>query len=628
MRSSQHPNQSFGAYGVILLVFIFCIMMIIHQTANASHMLGAELTYEHVSGQKYLVKYTLYRDCNGISAPANMNLKVSSESRSFASFHSLELDVTSGQEINNFCPSVQSTCQGGNFTGIQSWKYSCETEIPFSSGDWIFSVTDCCRNSGITTISNPSSANIYVEAFLNNTLGPNSLGEFTTNAETQLIVGQQQTFHAGVHETDGDELVYRLSTPKTSSDQLVNFVYPYHQNKPLGSEMRINSETGEISITPAHLLTGIFSVEILEYRNGIHIGTISRDMQVSVIASANEAPALTGINGTSENTITACKGSDLSFDIYSNDANSDQQLNLSWKTNIADANISIGSGLQPATHFFLGAENLKPGTYTLSIQISDNACPFIAVRDYNYTIVVSDLAFELKSTNVTCPGHNDGAIESLVSGGTQPYSFNWSDLNVNSASRRNLEAGNYSVIITDAKGCSANKAVSIETNFNAPIVALNGSLSGCIGRPLLLEAGIDAYSYFWSDNSSNNSMEVTSSGTYSVEVTNENGCSSTGTVNVIFQVCSGMDEKYISQNAVNVYPNPVKDIVNIQFDNFSDGSVTFAITDIRGQVIERYQKTEAIAAEQTINLAHLNAGVYILLIQTTTELHSVKFCKL
>lgn len=628
MRSSQHSNQSSGVYGIILLIFIVCIMMMIHQTANASHMLGAEMSYKHVDGQKYQVQYTLYRDCSGISAPSNLNLKISTDYCNYISFHSLELMANSGFELNGICPSMKSNCQGGNFTGVQVWKYSAEINLPFACSDWIFSVTDCCRNEAISNIDDPSSSAIYMEAFLDNTQGKNSLGEFTNSQQTYLTLGQSQKMDASVFDPDGDSLVYTLITPKTASNKNVNYLAPYDIYNPFGSEMQINAHTGQINITPQIIMTGVFSVAALEYRNGIHIGTISRDIQISIIASTNRVPELSGINGTNEYFVNACNNSKMSFDIYSKDQNPDQQLGFSWKTDLPYATLSTGTGLNPVITFKIDPAHIKPGKYFLSITVSDDACPFVASNSHIYSIYISDFTLQFKSQDLTCSDRKDGKITMIAMGGSSPYSYTWSDVKFNIAERKNLSQGEYEVLVTDDKGCSIEKKVSLKNRFETPLLSVPKYTYGCMGKTVNILASTTKDSYSWSTGASTNSIEVTASGEYTVEITNESGCSASASINVSFKDCDPNYEQIDSKESFSLYPNPVKDILNIRSNKGEIGIIHLTITDIRGLTIIKSLTSKEFDGEQSLDLSNLPAGVYILLIQSSTELSSSKFCKL
>lgn len=74
-------------------------------------------------------------------------------------------------------------------------------------------------------------------------------------------------------------------------------------------------------------------------------------------------------------------------------------------------------------------------------------------------------------SNETCAGAANGSIALNVSGGTAPYSYNWGG-GVTSANRTGLTAGNYTVTVTDAKGCTATKTIAVLMVDNLPPVAI------------------------------------------------------------------------------------------------------------------------------------------------------------
>jgi hypothetical protein len=82
--------------------------------------------------------------------------------------------------------------------------------------------------------------------------------------------------------------------------------------------------------------------------------------------------------------------------------------------------------------------------------------------------------------------------------------------------------GNFSVTVTDASGCfgfSSNVATTVDPVFNPEIIA-DGDVIFCEGESVVLSeiATPDALSYTWSDNQTGNSITVSESGSYTVEV--------------------------------------------------------------------------------------------------------------
>ncbi|MEZ4737999.1 MAG: gliding motility-associated C-terminal domain-containing protein [Flavobacteriales bacterium] len=86
-------------------------------------------------------------------------------------------------------------------------------------------------------------------------------------------------------------------------------------------------------------------------------------------------------------------------------------------------------------------------------------------------------------------------------------------------------SGTYSVTVTNANGCSASDAVNVQLN-NLPVDQLE-DISACISDPVQLNAGGPENTYLWSTGATSSAISPTTSGTYSVTVTNSQNCSAT-----------------------------------------------------------------------------------------------------
>lgn len=93
--------------------------------------------------------------------------------------------------------------------------------------------------------------------------------------------------------------------------------------------------------------------------------------------------------------------------------------------------------------------------------------------------------------------------------------------------------GNFSVTVTDANGCQNSDLVNVSVNPLPPL-NLGGNLTICDGTPVVLDAGPGMSSYLWSDNSMNQTLSPTTSGTYIVTITDGNGCQNIDSSIVVF----------------------------------------------------------------------------------------------
>ncbi len=169
--------------------------------------------------------------------------------------------------------------------------------------------------------------------------------------------------------------------------------------------------------------------------------------------------------------------------------------------------------------------NLGPGNYSVSVTDA-NGC----IKSLGFTLTEpAPLAINGTQTNITCNGNIDGTISTAVSGGTAPYTYSWSDdISVSSANRSNLSTGVYTLTTTDANGCQVVESFTITepSILNATAITQNiscfGELTGSIN--LSPTGGVAPYTFSWSNGALTEDLAGLASGTYTVNVTDANGC--------------------------------------------------------------------------------------------------------
>ena len=174
--------------------------------------------------------------------------------------------------------------------------------------------------------------------------------------------------------------------------------------------------------------------------------------------------------------------------------------------------------------------NTNPVTISVDQITDNNGCSFnnnpVSVSITN----PSSLTIANTSTvNVSCIGGNNGRANVTVSGGTQPYSYLWSN-GQTSATATSLTAGSYSCTITDANGCVVTtqnlnvfQPSAISLNFSS--VSNVSCLGGSNGfATISVTGGTSPYSYLWSNGEESELIQLSTPGSYSVQVTDFNGC--------------------------------------------------------------------------------------------------------
>jgi gliding motility-associated-like protein len=204
------------------------------------------------------------------------------------------------------------------------------------------------------------------------------------------------------------------------------------------------------------------------------------------------------------------------------------------------ATVSATGGTAPYLYSWsLGAGNaatatgLTARTYTVTITDA-NQCS--TVQSVTITQPPA-LTATTTQTNVSCSGTNNGSATVNVIGGTTPYTYNWSS-GANTATASSLTAGNYSVTITDARGCTANKSVTISqpVSLSATISSQTNvsSPAGTDGSATInVSGGTAPYIYSWSPaGGSAATASGLASGTYTCSITDQNGCTTSISVNI------------------------------------------------------------------------------------------------
>ena len=148
------------------------------------------------------------------------------------------------------------------------------------------------------------------------------------------------------------------------------------------------------------------------------------------------------------------------------------------------------------------------------------------------------LVLQTSHTNVNCLGGNDGTATASVSGGTMPYTYNWSAGDTPDGSTTGgLSAGNYNLTVTDAHGCQVFGNVMI----TQPVNGLNLTVTtfrGCFGQnengaQAMIAGGSPPYQYEWTPTGATTAaINNLPNGSYTVVVTDVSGCTLSKTVMV------------------------------------------------------------------------------------------------
>ena len=184
----------------------------------------------------------------------------------------------------------------------------------------------------------------------------------------------------------------------------------------------------------------------------------------------------------------------------------------------------------PFTGNTLYVDGLDAGQYVFVVR-DDNNCE--VAQDFTMdepTLLIADVT---TSTDVSCFGGSDGTGTVYATGGTTPYGYEWSN-GQTTVTATGLAAGTHSVTVTDANGCQESEEIEIGEPVELSLTLNSTEDVSCYGGSdgyiyIGTTGGTAPYNYTWTGSTPqpiDNAQDAQniSAGTYSVEVTDANGC--------------------------------------------------------------------------------------------------------
>ncbi|MCW3084782.1 MAG: hypothetical protein JWP12_2148 [Bacteroidetes bacterium] len=520
----------------------FILMFIQSQNeAFASHAQSADITYQCLGGNQYRINLSFYRDCAGVAAPNTVTINISSASCGPNFDLTLNQIPGTGTDVSPICSSLTSVCAGGVYPGVQEYKYTGVTTLPMACSDWHFSFSICCRNTSIGTILNPSSENMYIEAFLNNLDFPcNSSPTFSNPPIPFVCIGQPYCFNNGSSDIDGDSLSYTLITPETSATSTVSYIAPYSATQPLLSSPAVafNPLTGDMCMTPTQLEVTVFTVLVKEWRQEVLVGSVMRDIQLRTMTCTNNNPYVNGINNSGQYSLTACAGVPINFNIPTYDLDSTQNVTITWNSGIAAGTFTSSGGARPTGTFSWtpSITDIGNASNCFTVTVRDDNCPFNGSQTFSFCISVTGVILNTVSTPDNCNASNGTATVQILSG-SGPYTYQWLPSGGTGITAGTLAAGIYTINVTGSGGCTGSASILVASGAAPANVVINSTNVSCFGAgtgvaTANVTGGLAPYIYHWSNGATTSSITSLTPGTYNFSVTTGNGCVTNSSVSI------------------------------------------------------------------------------------------------
>ncbi|MCC6725713.1 MAG: T9SS type A sorting domain-containing protein [Saprospiraceae bacterium] len=273
------------------------------------------------------------------------------------------------------------------------------------------------------------------------------------------------------------------------------------------------------------------------------------------------------------------------------------------------ATVNIQSGTGPFTYIWSNGQqfantantsstisNLATGTYQVTVT-DGSGCATTASMTVGSVCDGFGIA-NITPTMVSCFGGNNGSIIVTPLGGAAPFAFNWSN-GQTTATATNLTAGTYLVTVTSSNGCPATTQATVTqpTLLSLSIAVTPQTQNGVNNGSATASAtgGVSPFQYAWSNGMSGPSIGNLAPGSYTVTVTDANGCTATSSTTVNPVSCGSLS------GSLN--------LENLDCFGANTGAASVAINGGSGSY--NYQWFNGATASQIGNLPAGSVGVTI-----------------
>lgn len=285
----------------LIAFYILIFLLLIKVEVFATHQRAAEITYKHISGYTY--EFTLITYTFSLS-PADRP----------------QLEVNWGDGNSSILQRTQKTAVTG-YNNIDKNTY-IGTHTYAAPSTYVVTMLDPNRNQGVINIPNSVNVPIFISTTLviNPFVGPNNSPILSNPPLDRGCVGVTFYHNPGAIDPEGDSLAYKLIPCRGDNGQnIIGYSYPFATNS-----FSIDQQTGTLTWdSPAVQGEYNVAIQINEYRNGVLLSSITRDMQINILACDNQPPKIITINDTC---ITA--GEKLEFNVLATDPNPNDNLRL------------------------------------------------------------------------------------------------------------------------------------------------------------------------------------------------------------------------------------------------------------------------------------------------------------
>ncbi|MEQ8625083.1 MAG: gliding motility-associated C-terminal domain-containing protein [Vicingaceae bacterium] len=339
-------------------IFYLFVFLLVAFVAKATHNQAGDITYENISGLTYEFTITIFADGNSPAVGRK------------------EIEINWGDNTGLDSLNVISETQIGPNTSTIKRVWRGRHTFP-GPGSYFVRVEDPNRNGGVDNIDNSVNVPFVIETLLRISPfanQPNNSVVLRNDPVDIACVGATYVYNPGAIDFDGDSVAYALARSKGTGGQTA----PGYEFPPASNSITVNPLSGDL-VWDQPNVPGLYNVAITikEFRNGVLVSEVLRDLQITVIAGCNNQPPVI----QTDQSVCVDAGSTLTVPIRATDPDVADDITISATGEVLEppinnrTNFNRGVISNPANASFIWNTNcsdVRNRFYYLSIRAEDN----------------------------------------------------------------------------------------------------------------------------------------------------------------------------------------------------------------------------------------------------------------
>ena len=365
------------------LLLVIGLLLCFAFSARATHQRAAEITYSWLGGNAYEFTLTTYNVPNA----------------AWQQRDSLLINWGDGSEeyvYRDIWHYINEECVLNTYKTVHNYA---------STGTYVVSMEDANRNSGVVNVPNSVMVPMHIETELviNPFLGYNNSVQLLNPPLDRGCVGKLYLHNPSAYDPDGDSLSYRLVTCKGQDGiEIAGYTLPQ-----ASQSFDIDTYTGELRWGNP-VMQGEYNVAIMveEWRHGVKIGSVVRDMQIIISHCDNDLPQI-----QCDDQYCLIAGEQLDFVISASDPNGD---NVTLTASGAPFEVAVSPailnpesayGLQPQMEFLWNTNyaHIRNTPYQVVVHAKDSGSP-VSLTNIK-TITINVMAPKVQNFAANMQGH-------------------------------------------------------------------------------------------------------------------------------------------------------------------------------------------------------------------------------